>query len=309
MDMKLKRSQLILPIFGVIHLLSTDMVLATKADTMKEPTLHSQESTLESKSLVSNGDTVELKRLGISISPLEKWVVSTNHMGMTMVIEGPKPSEIVYDKITLRPNLTIATKSEPAPIDDVFAQGIIEKLADSIKQASGAESTVIDKDYSYFNFRNYAGAKPGKGLVIYSRFSMGETEIQQIHIYVSGEKRLFHLTYTDLASELTKDEVFDQVWGMISTFKVTGYPNARYSTLASVGTISLILICLLGVALWLHNRRFKLSLQDDVIYDEDDPLTWDNDESQAAAMQSTSELWETSKSSTSETIEPITLSF
>lgn len=219
-----------------------------------QKTFHSGENT---EPLISNGNAVLVEDLGVQITPIAGWEVSHNKMGMSLVIQAPKATEVVYDKVTYRPNLTVVAIHDPTPIDELAAKDLKKKLAESIAKGAGVTQVVMDENHRFFDYRN-----KNDGLVIYSSFTFGEAEMQQIHVIVSGEEKQFHLTYTDLASELQKDEVFNAAWSIMSSIEVTGDAPIRFEQLKILGAAALLSMLLFGFLLTFRKRRFQNRLND-----------------------------------------------
>lgn len=236
--------------YGLLH---SSLCFAQNAEEVSEEAPRvEQESPLEvsiraseiSQPFVSDGRIVHLEDLGLKILPIAGWEVLPHKMGMSLVIQAPESKEIVYDKITFQPNLTVVSMHEAAPIDDVQANKLKEKLKSTIAKAAGValEDISVDEKHRFFDHQG-----KNDGLVIYSNFPMRGAQMQQMHVFVSGEQNRFLLTYTDLATEMAKEEVFNRAWAMLSSVEVTGQSPGRYTNLALAGgSLSLFILALVG---------------------------------------------------------------
>ena len=205
----------------------------------------------------ADGNPVTIEELGITINPLADWEISHNNLGMSLILQAPKSTEIICDKITYRPNLTVVAVHEPRPIDELTAKELKEDLKETISKGSGVKNIEIDEQHRFFDYRGTSD-----GLIIYSAFTFGDAKMRQIHTFVSGDKKQFHLTYTDLAEELEKDQVFENAWKMISSFQVTGEAPARFESLKlGIGVLILITACF-SVLFYKRRRDFNRALND-----------------------------------------------
>ncbi len=202
-----------------------------------------------------DGEKVAIPELGMSIKALPGWEVTRNARGMSLILEDPKLQKPVYDKVTYRKNLTVVTMHEPAPIDELEAGKIKEMLQESIAKGAGVTGSVVDSKHQFVHFGDNHD-----GIVVYSSFNFGETQLSQINLVVSGSRNRFLITYTDLTSEMQKQEIFDAAWSMISSVEVEGPAPIRFENLIPFGVALGLMVA--GLGIFFGVRRFKARYTD-----------------------------------------------
>ena len=213
-----------------------------------------------------SGQPIEVESLGIRITPFPGWEVRENSQGMSLILEAPKSNEIVYDKVTYRPNITVVASHEPVPMDEASANELKARLKGMIEKGAGISQVDVDSQHRFFNYKG-----ENDGLIIYSSFQLGESLMRQMNVVVSGNEKHFLLTYTDLAEEFEKTEAFNKAWDMIASIEVTGEPPHRFANLIIPAIAGLFfLLGLMGVIL-LRRRGSKFS-EADLDQDGDDEV-------------------------------------
>jgi hypothetical protein len=230
------------------------------------------------------GEEVEIKSLGLAITPPKGWKVDQNTGNLTMIMYGPEKKRVGKGgtKIKYKPNLTLATIHRPSPVDKKRSAQLKSLLKKSYAKNSGA------KDYRFTdaNFFNYKGNNDG--LVMYASFTLDELEMMHMHVMVSGSKKQFVMTYTDLASELSNRQGgFEDAFKVMGSIKVQGVAPKRKAERGPFLLIALA-VCGLGIICMIFMGRKKSSSYQDVDleFDDDfeDPYTPDIAHSAASAL-------------------------
>ena len=194
--------------------------------------------------------------LGINLQILDGWIPEEGVMGMSLVVRPPKETKVVYDKITYRPNLTVVAMHEPAPIDEEEVKVLKESIQKDISAGAGVASVSIDS-HSFFDYKN-----KNDGLAVYSSFEMGEALMSQLHIYVSGNKNRFLLTYTDLSSKFQDEAHMNGIWAMMTSIDIVGEPPLRYKNLMILSGAIFGVLFGGGMLAWLRRRRAARELNE-----------------------------------------------
>ena len=222
------------------------------------------------QSFVSDGKPIYNKEAGFAITPGKGWLVTPEGYGLHLVLEAPEKKHDEEAGVTYRPNVTLRVDFDAEPVDAIFAMNVSEMLTGMIAEISGAEDLVVSKDVNFVNFRG-----ENDGLVVYSYFKLNGIPMGQAHLFLADKDRLFHLTYTDLESELQKDEVFESAWKLMSSMTILAPPAGRLEPYrGSIWLVFLTLFCLCFYAAYrsYHARKmvsdFERSLPADLEIDE-----------------------------------------
>lgn len=277
--------------FFLLNQLFSSTVLAEGEKTAPDPGAN------VSVSQPDKGAVHHIESLGINLQILDGWIPEEGVMGMSLVVRPPKETKVVYDKVTYRPNLTVVAMHEPAPIDEEEVKVLKESIQKDISAGAGVASVSIDS-HSFFDYKN-----KNDGLAVYSSFEMGEAMMSQLHIYVSGNKNRFLLTYTDLSSKFQDEDHMNSIWAMMTSIDIVGEPPLRYKNLMILSVI-IFGVLFSGVMLsWLRRRRaarelnefdFQVAKSDDSSddYAAFTSETWDMDLPETHLAQQVSEVSE-----------------
>ncbi len=200
-----------------------------------------------SKLFTSDGTRFEIEDLGISMTAPAEWEVMTKTASLSVIITEPKDPKPSYDKPKYQRNITLATKHNSTPIDEKRSIELIEEMnAKFGKDPMVSDFEILEK--RFFNHRS-----TNDGLLIYSSLTLGEYQMMQMHILVSGEDNQFLISYTDLAERFVDQEapVFQEAWASMTSLEVTGDTPLRrdmyirYGAIA--GTLTLLLLTLIFI--------------------------------------------------------------
>ncbi len=221
----------------------------------------------EKSSFDPNTNTINIEKLGLSLTPPAGWEVKEDMGGLTLFIEEPKKEVKNFSKPIFQRNITLATIHEAAPIDEIRAQELRKQLEEKFsKDASVKNFQVLEHRFIDHKDKN-------DGLIIYTSYTTGEFDMMQMHLLISGEEKQFLTTYTDLASDFGKNDsgAYNEAWKSMTSIQVKGESPKRYFQLVRYGVLGLgglVFLCLL----WFLRRRannIDYVKESDVIYRDD----------------------------------------
>ncbi len=184
---------------------------------------------------LADGSAIQIEEL--TINPIKGWQLDRTRGGMSVVIEEPKSTEVVYDKPTYSRNLSVSKYSHGAVIN-------AEKL-ESFKGILN-KKFATDSRFSEFSINEAklvdVRAKLDGGL-IFTSFKIGSVPMMQMHLLVSGKNYQYHLAYTDLASRMTsQDPFYNLAWQSFMSVKLANpSPEAPNNGLLAAVIGSLVL--------------------------------------------------------------------
>lgn len=253
-------------------------VAATAPETGAAP---GQESSRDFHDFIADGTRVQMDHLGVSLVPPTGWQVQMNTKNLSLVLTEPEKENLKadgskdYDKPKYRRNITMAAIHDSSPIDELRAEELKKELVKSF----GDSSLVTDYQVLEHSFFDYKAKKDG--LVVYATMKVGQFQMMQMNILVSGEQKQFLLTYTDLADRFTaQPELMTEGWNSIVSIDVLGQPEGRYVNLI-IGGVSVLLVAVLLVMAAIMRRRRLRSLLSESEGDfdaDDDSSDWSVDE-------------------------------
>jgi hypothetical protein len=221
---------------------------------------------------ISDGTPVKIKDMSIAITPPAGWEVIKDAGSLSLVLQEAKPVAIPGDFVnpTYQRNLTVAVMHESSPIDAERA----ETLKDQLMRSFGKNSMISEFKITEHKFFDYRAKNDG--LLVYASMKIGEFEMTQMHVLVSGAGKQVLMTYTDLASEFSKPgSGFDKAWSSIASIDVPGLAPHRYLESLIYGSAGGIFVSLAGLCLLVRRRRELkgyMTLSDE-IYKDDHGLT------------------------------------
>ena len=201
---------------------------------------------------VSDGSPIAIEKLAATITPPAGWEIDKDSSSISLVLREPRDPRPNYDHAKYQRNITVAAIQNPSPIDDIRAKSFVADL----KANFGKDTSLADFEVTEQKFFNYKGE--GDGLVVYSKMTMGETPMMQMHVLVSGQDRQYLLTYTDMHERFVakEDKGFEQAWNSMVSLQVQGVaPTRGFGTLVYAG-FALLGALALG-AIFAGVRRLK----------------------------------------------------
>lgn len=209
------------------------------------PVLPGTEEQAVMQSFIASGGAVALDKLNATITPPTGWNVQTNTGSFTVVMTEPAQEgpDFVNDKY--RRNITLGVFHSASAIDEQRATSLAAELQDNFSKDSSVTNFKV-LEHKFFDYK----AK-NDGLLVYSSLSIGQWNLMQMHVLVSGTDKQFLMTYTDFADRFTgaKDAGFDAAWNTMATIQVDGLAPTRqemymrYAALAG-GALLLVLVVL-----------------------------------------------------------------
>jgi len=230
-------------------------------------------STVESSSTaqsdeISDGSTLDLGG-GLSITPIKGWKIERKSLGMTLLMREVPDSpqgEIDYSKPTFNRNISVMTLPEATPIDS----NSIEELKIKISKMIARDPSLTNFSFTEAKFFDYKNKNDG--VVLFSQLTANNFPMMQMQIVVSGEKKSYLLTYSDLASNFANPSTFESAWKTMTSVTVQGTAPKRYEkeilVAGSVSGVAMILILPFFLARWRSSRKIR-KLADELQYDWD----------------------------------------
>ena len=272
-------------IFAVaVSIASSSIAVAAEAVATQPAATVAAPATAEAPSLiVSDGAKYQINS-GLSITPPKDWEVQTKPMGMTLILQEPKSKEPVKDfsKPTFQRNITLVTMHHASPIDAIRAEELKTELQKTFDK-QGSVSNFQITEQKFFNYRGTDDA-----ILIYSTMKMGEFDMMQMHILISGQDKQYLMTYTDLAAEfLAKNGNVEKAWNSIVSIEVNGIAPKRYVEyipFAVGGGVLIVLMCVIGFLRRRAARNAYSSAADEIYSDSAEVTT-------AIRSQTMSAIW------------------
>jgi hypothetical protein len=192
---------------------------------------------------ISNGAPISLEN-GISITPVTGWKIERKSMGMGLVMKEilPQvdPKEIDYSKPVFARNITVTSMPEPRFMDE---RGLEEAKEDIAKIFARDPSL---KDFQITDAKTFDYKGKNDGFVIFSQLTVNNFPMMQMQIIVSGEKKSYLLTYSDLAANFANPASYDVAWKSMTSINVAGQPPRRFEKEAIMGgSIALALFAII----------------------------------------------------------------
>ncbi len=253
---------------------SDDTVAATvaattsAAETSAATPAVATENTQATVDEISNGMAITIDDK-VSITPILGWKIDRKALGMALVMKEVLPAQtgpIDYSKPTFARNITLMTLPEARPMD---ATSIGEIKADITKMFArqGGLTNFMFTDVRAFDYKG-----KNDGLVLFSQLTVNDFPMMQMQIVISGEKKSYLLTYSDLASNFASPASYEAAWKSMTSITVEGVAPVRFEKEVTIG-VSALAIALAVFApfiflRWLSARRIR-KLAEELQYDWD----------------------------------------
>lgn len=203
---------------------------------------------------ISDGTAVQINDLGITITPPAGWEVLEKSAGLSLVLQEPKVETKTpdYSKPIYQRNITVAAMHSASPIDEKRAESLKADLMKTFAKGGLVQDYQI-VEHKFFNYRGQ-----NDGLLVYAQMKLGEFDMMQMNVLVSGAEKQFLLTYTDLADSFRAGgPAYDAAWSSMISINVTGAPPARYEDLIRYGALAGGIFFLFAVVGLLRRRKGK----------------------------------------------------
>ena len=217
---------------------------------------------------VSNGAPITLDN-GLSITPIAGWKIERKSLGMGLVMKEVLPQQsqsVDYSKPTFAKNITLTTLPEARPIDQIA----IEEIKTEISKMFARDPSLRDFTFTDQKLFDYKGKNDG--IVLFSQLTVNNFQMMQMQIVVSGEKKSYLMTYSDLAANFANPAAYDAAWKSMTSLTVPGVGPKRFEKEMLIGgTLAgslLALILPFMFARWVSSRRIR-KLADELQYDWD----------------------------------------
>jgi hypothetical protein len=205
--------------------------------------------------MLASGGSIEIKKLGVTITPPAGWEVITNAPNISLIMQEPADTKVVYDKPIYQRNITLAAAHAPEPIDEKRAI----KLREQLMAKFGKDGMVKDFRIIEHRFFDYKGTKDG--LLVFTQFETGEFPMMQMHMLVSGDSKQFLLSYTDLQERFSDQTSYDKAWATMTSINVTGVAPRRYERIGVVVGLAAMLIISMICFFSIRSRRERASFE------------------------------------------------
>jgi hypothetical protein len=218
---------------------------------------------------ISDGRVINLDG-GISIAPVPGWKIERKSMGMGLVMKEvvaqPQGQAVDYSKPIFARNITVTTLPEARYMDE---KGLEEAKADITKMMTRDPSL---KDFQITDAKAFDYKGKNDGFVIFSQLTVNNFPMTQMQVLVSGAKKSYLLTYSDLTANFTNPASYDAAWKSMTSISVEGVAPRRFEKEAMIGgSLVLALMALVVpfvVARLISARRIR-KLADELQYDWD----------------------------------------
>ncbi|MBP9708959.1 MAG: hypothetical protein KBD78_15085 [Oligoflexales bacterium] len=216
---------------------------------------------------IGDGNPLSLKDLALGIIPPAGWEVITNNGNVTMVMQEPKPEfsknvpkegEVIFQR-----NITVAVMHEASPIDEERAKEFEKQLTERL----GKASLVSNFQVIEHRFVDYRGKNDA--LLAYSSLKLGEHQMMQMHLLVSGEEKQFLLSFTDLEKRFVEDkDAMQNVWNSMMSVEIKGTAPSRYAEVIQIGGGVSVALLILGLMSYMRRKSSNRLFDED--YGDDD---------------------------------------
>ena len=190
-------------------------------------------------------------------------------MGMGLVmkeIPAAPAGAIDYSKPIFARNITLTTLPEARFMD----QNSMDEVKADIARMIARDSSLRDFVFTDQKFFDYKGKNDG--IVLFSQLTVNNFPMMQMQIIVSGEKKSYLLTYSDLAANFADPASYDAAWKSMTSVTVEGLPPVRFEKEIFIGGSLLAAVLALVVpfmlARWNSARRIR-KLTQELEYDWD----------------------------------------
>jgi hypothetical protein len=218
---------------------------------------------------IANGSMITLDG-GISIAPIAGWKIERKALGMGLVMKEVLPDQkataIDYSKPIFARNITLMTLPEARYMDE---KGVEEAKADITEMMARDPSL---RDFAITEAKSFDYKGKNDAIVIFSQLTVNNYQMMQMQILVSGDKKSYLMTYSDLAANFANPASYDAAWKSMTSIVVPGVAPKRFEKEIFIGgSLAAALMALVVpffVARWVSSRRIK-KLADELQYDWD----------------------------------------
>lgn len=204
-----------------------------------------------------------LEKLGAKINLPQGWTIREGSTSLSLIAEEPEVENQVPGVTYYRRNITVAGIFSSSPIDQTRIGTFTEELQSQFSKTTPSFRIIESKLIDY---------RPGqKAILVFSELKLGEDELMQMHLLVSGAKNQGIVTYTDLKPRFANEENYQAAWNSLISFELEGLAPVRYADLMIYGGSAFgFLIFMFGLMTLRTRRSSKAYSRDsDVIYSDD----------------------------------------
>ena len=176
---------------------ATATTAATTADATTSVPLESQVDE------ISNGLQIKLDG-DVSITPILGWKIERKASGMALIMKEVLPTQtgpIDYSKPIFARNITLMTLPEARHMDEMSVDEVKADVAKMFAR-QGALTDFMFTDVKRFDYKG-----KNDGIVLYSQLTVNNFPMMQMQVIVSGSKKSYLLTYSDLAANFATPAV------------------------------------------------------------------------------------------------------
>jgi len=219
-----------------------------------------------SKTIVSNGEPIEIEEKGFNLTPPNGWSVNFNYPSTTLLLEAPDRKSDKY-----RRTIQVLSFSESRYMDELSSEEFALYISKNFSQASAMIQDFEMRDKVPVELNSNLS-----GYLYYTSFKIDETELMQMHVLISSATRHFLVTYTDLAvffdTDISSEVHLNEAWQVMSSIELDSPAPVRFSSARNL-VVVFSLALLFGVGYWIIRSRRAASTyrkyadESDVEYD------------------------------------------
>ncbi len=241
---------------------ATATTAATTADATTSVPLESQVDE------ISNGLQIKLDG-DVSITPILGWKIERKASGMALIMKEVLPTQtgpIDYSKPIFARNITLMTLPEARHMDEMSVDEVKADVAKMFAR-QGALTDFMFTDVKRFDYKG-----KNDGIVLYSQLTVNNFPMMQMQVIVSGSKKSYLLTYSDLAANFATPASYESAWKAMTSISVEGLPPVRFENEVTIAVTAVSLAIAFFAPFiflrWLSARRIR-NLAAELQYDWD----------------------------------------
>ena len=242
--------------------MASSTTAATTADATTSVPLESQVDE------ISNGLQIKLDG-DVSITPILGWKIERKASGMALIMKEVLPTQtgpIDYSKPIFARNITLMTLPEARHMDEMSVDEVKADVAKMFAR-QGALTDFMFTDVKRFDYKG-----KNDGIVLYSQLTVNNFPMMQMQVIVSGSKKSYLLTYSDLAANFATPASYESAWKAMTSISVEGLPPVRFENEVTIAVTAVSLAIAFFAPFiflrWLSARRIR-NLAAELQYDWD----------------------------------------
>ena len=208
----------------------------------------------------ADGSSILIPKTQTKITPISGWEVITS-TNMSVIMQEPEV-EKTADDIKYQRNITVALIQNPSYMNETRMAKFVEELKDSYGKSANNYTVAESK---IFDIQNH------KAIMVYAAYTLNNIDLMQLNILVSDNSKQYMLTYTDLASRFSQENLFNQAWESMVSIELESDPVNPMNEMAKYAII--VLVSLIAIVSIIKARKRSASKfyeqESDSIYSDD----------------------------------------